>query len=58
MPEEKLECRRLGRSWIFVPRPLARASIWQPGRRWYPPAVKPVAIFEVRLVEDWIEVLV
>lgn len=55
--EETLECGRLGRSWISCPAHGARFDL-ATGRAMNPPAVRPVAIFELRVVEDWIEVLV
>ena len=54
---EKLECGRLGKSWISCPLHGARFEL-ATGRAMNPPAVRPIAKFEVRLVEDWIEVQV
>ena len=54
--EETLECGRLGRSWISCPAHGARFEL-ATGRAMNPPAVKPVATYELRVVEDWIEVL-
>jgi 3-phenylpropionate/trans-cinnamate dioxygenase ferredoxin subunit len=53
---EKLECGRLGRTWIACPLHGARFEL-ATGRAMNPPAVRPIATFEVRLVEDWIEIL-
>ena len=55
--EEKLECGRMGRTWIACPVHGARFEL-ATGRAMNPPAVKPIATFEIRVVEDWIEVLV
>jgi 3-phenylpropionate/trans-cinnamate dioxygenase ferredoxin subunit len=53
--EEKLECGRLARTWIGCPIHGARFEL-ATGRAMGPPATKPIAIYEVRVVEDWIEV--
>jgi 3-phenylpropionate/trans-cinnamate dioxygenase ferredoxin subunit len=55
--EEKLECGRMSRSWIACPVHGARFEL-ATGRAMNPPATKPIATYEVRVVEDWIEVLV
>ena len=55
--EEHLECGRMSRSWIACPVHGARFDL-ATGRAMNPPATRPIATFEVRVVEDWIEVLV
>ena len=54
---EKLECGRMLRGWISCPVHGARFDL-ATGRALNAPATRPIATFEVRLVEDWIEVLV
>jgi 3-phenylpropionate/trans-cinnamate dioxygenase ferredoxin subunit len=55
--QEKLECGRMSRVWIACPGHGARFDL-ATGRAMNPPATKPIATFELRVVEDWIEVLV
>jgi 3-phenylpropionate/trans-cinnamate dioxygenase ferredoxin subunit len=53
--EEKLDCGRMGRTWIACPLHGARFEL-ATGRAMNPPATKPIATYEVRVVEEWIEV--
>ncbi|HEY6640967.1 non-heme iron oxygenase ferredoxin subunit [Povalibacter sp.] len=55
--EEKLDCGRMGRTWIACPLHGARFEL-ATGRAMNPPATKPIATYEVRVVEGWIEVAV
>jgi len=55
--QEKLECGRMSRGWIACPVHGGRFDL-ATGRAMNPPAKLPIAIFELRVVEDWIEVLV
>lgn len=55
--EEKLTCGRMSKSWIACPVHGARFEL-ATGRVMNPPAIKPIAIYEIRVVDDWIEVLV
>jgi len=54
---EKLECGRVSRGWISCPAHGARFEL-ATGRAMNPPAVKPIATYEVRVVDDWIEVAI
>ena len=54
---EMLEPGRLGNGWISCPIHGARFDL-ATGAAKNPPATKPIAVFEARLVEDWIEVKV
>jgi 3-phenylpropionate/trans-cinnamate dioxygenase ferredoxin component len=54
---EKLECGRMSRAWIACPVHGARFDLAS-GRAMNPPAKLPIATYEVRVVEDWIEVRV
>jgi 3-phenylpropionate/trans-cinnamate dioxygenase ferredoxin component len=54
--QEKLECGRMSRGWIACPAHGARFEL-ATGRAMNAPAKQPIATFEVRVVEDWIEVL-
>ena len=54
---EKLECGRMSRSWIACPVHGARFDL-ATGRAMNPPAKLPIATYEVRVVDEWIEVLV
>jgi 3-phenylpropionate/trans-cinnamate dioxygenase ferredoxin subunit len=55
--QEKLECGRMSRGWIACPVHGARFDL-ATGRAMNPPAKKPIPVFELRVVEDWIEVQV
>ena len=55
--EEKLECGRMSRTWIACPLHGARFEL-ATGRAMNPPAVRPIKTFEIRTVDDWIEVAV
>lgn len=52
---EKLECGRLGNGWIACPIHGARFDL-ATGRVKNPPATRPIAVFDTRIVDDWIEV--
>lgn len=54
---ESLECGRMGRTWIACPVHGARFEL-ATGKAMNPPAVLPIATYEVRVVDEWIEVLV
>jgi 3-phenylpropionate/trans-cinnamate dioxygenase ferredoxin subunit len=54
---EKLECGRMSRGWIGCPVHGARFDL-ATGRALNPPAKEPIATYEVRVVDDWIEVAV
>jgi 3-phenylpropionate/trans-cinnamate dioxygenase ferredoxin subunit len=55
--QEKLECGRMSRGWIACPVHGARFDL-ATGRTMNPPAKKPIAVFELRVTDDWIEVLI
>jgi 3-phenylpropionate/trans-cinnamate dioxygenase ferredoxin component len=55
--QEKLECGRMSRGWIACPTHGARFEL-ATGRAMNPPAKQPIATYEIRVVEDWIEILV
>ncbi len=55
--QERLECGRMSRGWIVCPLHGARFDL-ATGRAMNPPAKEPIATYEVRVVEDWIEVAV
>jgi 3-phenylpropionate/trans-cinnamate dioxygenase ferredoxin subunit len=55
--QEKLECGRMSRGWIACPLHGARFDL-ATGRAMNPPATRPIATYEVRVVDDWIEVAV
>lgn len=55
--EEKLEAGRLFKSWVACPVHGARFEL-ATGKAMNLPATQPIATFEVRVVDDWIEVLV
>jgi 3-phenylpropionate/trans-cinnamate dioxygenase ferredoxin subunit len=55
--QEKLECGRLSRSWVSCPLHGARFEL-ATGKAMNLPATQPIATYEVRIVDDWIEVLV
>ncbi len=54
---EKLECGRMSRGWIGCPVHGARFDL-ATGRAMNPPAKEPIATYEVRVVDDFIEVAV
>jgi 3-phenylpropionate/trans-cinnamate dioxygenase ferredoxin component len=54
---EKLECGRMSRGWIACPAHGARFEL-ATGRPINPPATQPIATYEVRIVDGWIEVAV
>lgn len=54
---EKLECGRMSRGWIACPVHGARFDL-ATGRAMNPPATKPIKTYELRVVDDWIEVAV
>jgi 3-phenylpropionate/trans-cinnamate dioxygenase ferredoxin subunit len=54
---EKLECGRMSRTWIACPLHGARFDL-ATGRAMNPPATNPITTFEVRVVDEWIEVAV
>ena len=53
---EKLECGRMSRGWISCPVHGARFNI-ATGKAMNHPATEPIATYEVRVADDWIEVL-
>jgi len=55
--EKPLERGRVGNGWIACPTHGARFEL-ATGRAMCLPAVKPIATYEVRVVDEWIEVLV
>jgi 3-phenylpropionate/trans-cinnamate dioxygenase ferredoxin component len=55
--QEKLECGRMSKGWIGCPIHGARFDL-ATGRAMNPPAKQPIATFELRVVDDWIEVLI
>lgn len=55
--QQKLECGRMQKGWIACPAHGARFEL-ATGRAINPPAVRPIATYEVRVVEGWVEVLV
>lgn len=54
--EKPLERGKIGNGWIGCPAHGGRFEL-ATGRAINLPAVKPIAVYEVRVVEDWIEVL-
>lgn len=52
---EKLECGRLGNGWIGCPVHGARFDL-ATGRAKNPPATRPIAVFDSKIVDGWIEV--
>jgi 3-phenylpropionate/trans-cinnamate dioxygenase ferredoxin subunit len=52
---EKLECGRMLKGWIACPAHGARFDL-ATGRAMNPPAVRGIRTFEIRIVDDWIEV--
>ena len=55
--DKPLERGRMGNGWIACPTHGARFEL-ATGKALNLPAVKPIATYEVRVVEDWIEVQV
>ncbi|HTZ71802.1 MAG TPA: non-heme iron oxygenase ferredoxin subunit [Acetobacteraceae bacterium] len=53
--QEKLECGRLSNGWIACPIHGARFDLATGGAK-NPPATRPIPVFEVRIVDEWIEV--
>lgn len=53
--EEKLECGMMRGGWIACPVHGARFDL-ATGKAKNPPAKAPIAVYAVRVVEDWIEV--
>lgn len=54
---EKLECGRQSRGWIACPVHGARFDL-ATGKAMNPPATEPIATYELRIVDDWVEVRV
>lgn len=54
---ESLECGRMGNGWIACPVHGARFDL-ATGAAKNPPAKQPIAVYAVRVVDDWIEVAV
>jgi 3-phenylpropionate/trans-cinnamate dioxygenase ferredoxin subunit len=55
--EERLDCGRMSNGWIACPVHGARFDL-ATGKAKNPPAKLPIATYELRVVEDWIEVAV
>lgn len=55
--DKPLERGRLGNGWIACPTHGARFEL-ATGKPMCLPATQPIATYELRVVEDWIEVLV
>jgi 3-phenylpropionate/trans-cinnamate dioxygenase ferredoxin component len=55
--DEKLECGRMSKSWIACPLHGARFEL-ATGRAMNPPAKRPIQTYEIRVVDEWIEVAV
>jgi 3-phenylpropionate/trans-cinnamate dioxygenase ferredoxin component len=55
--DQPLERGRMANGWIGCPAHGARFELTT-GRAMNLPAVRPIATFEVRVVDEWIEVLV
>jgi len=55
--DKPLERGRLGNGWIACPTHGARFDL-ATGKAMCLPAVQPIAVYELRVVDDWIEVLV
>lgn len=53
--DEKLDCGRMSNGWIACPIHGARFDL-ATGKAKNPPAKEPIATYEVRIVDDWIEV--
>jgi 3-phenylpropionate/trans-cinnamate dioxygenase ferredoxin subunit len=54
---EKLECGRMRAGWIVCPVHGARFEL-ATGRALNAPATQPIATYELRVVDDWIEIAV
>ena len=52
---EKLECGKMANGWIACPTHGARFDL-ATGRAKNPPATRPIAVYDTRIVDDWIEV--
>jgi 3-phenylpropionate/trans-cinnamate dioxygenase ferredoxin subunit len=55
--DEKLDCGRLGNGWIACPVHGARFDLATGAAR-NPPATRPIAVYEVRAADEWIEVAI
>jgi 3-phenylpropionate/trans-cinnamate dioxygenase ferredoxin component len=55
--EQPLERGRMSATWIACPTHGARFDL-ATGKPLNPPAFKPIATYEVRVVDEWIEVLI
>jgi 3-phenylpropionate/trans-cinnamate dioxygenase ferredoxin component len=55
--EKPLERGRMSATWIACPTHGARFDL-ATGKVLNPPAVKPLPVYEVRVVDEWIEVLI
>jgi 3-phenylpropionate/trans-cinnamate dioxygenase ferredoxin subunit len=55
--EESMERARMAKTWIACPVHGARFEL-ATGKVLNPPAIKPIATYEIRVVDDWIEVAV
>lgn len=53
--DEKLECGKMSNGWIACPVHGARFDL-ATGKAKNPPAKRPIATFQIRVVDDWIEV--
>lgn len=53
--DEKLDCGRMSNGWIACPVHGARFDL-ATGKAKNPPATRPIATYEVRVVDGWIEV--
>jgi 3-phenylpropionate/trans-cinnamate dioxygenase ferredoxin subunit len=53
--QEKLEGGKMANGWIACPTHGARFDLVS-GRAKNPPATRPIAVYGVRIVDDWIEI--
>lgn len=53
--EEKLDCGRVRNGWVSCPIHGARFDL-ATGKAMNPPAVRPIATYPTRVVDEWIEV--
>ncbi len=53
--DETLECGRMSNGWIACPAHGARFDL-ATGKAKNPPAKRPIAVFPVRVAEEWIEI--